>query len=73
MLTLGDIATEVAKVRQAIDQLSVAGHANHALASYAYGVCDNLIDSLNETAREIQNQVQEVGEEDGESDSGAAE
>jgi len=73
MLTLGDIANEILKIREAIDAVEVKGQDNRTRLSYAYKICENLIEKINETAREIQNQVQEAGDESGEQDSGAAE
>lgn len=73
MLTLGDIANEILKIREAVDEVEVKGQENRSRLSYAYKTCENLIECINETAREIQNQVQEAGEDDGEPDSGTAE
>lgn len=73
MLTLADIRNQIFKIREAIDGVEVKGHENRSLASYAYQLCNDLIEALNETAHEIQNRVQEAGEDDGEPDSGTAE
>lgn len=73
MITIMEIAKEIAKVRDVVDQIEVSGRNNAAKIAVAYDTCNSLIDSLNKAAQEIQNGTQKVSEENGESDTGTAE
>lgn len=63
MITLGDIITELVKIRNVIDDIEVKGKENASRLCYVYDKCDDLIKALNKAAEEIQNGSKEEPQE----------
>lgn len=85
MQTLYDLGMEIAKIREAINGLTVKGSENAALVIYAVNRCNDLIKALNEFVNQQHNPPDgqngedenvdpgtEEGDTDGEPDRGAA-
>lgn len=78
VITIGDIITELANIRNVVDTIEVKGKDNASKLCYIYDKSNDLIGLLNKTVEEIQNgsnnepqentTLTEVGEANGELD-----
>lgn len=59
MINLNVLMSEIAKIRDAIDQVEAKGHANRSLLVFAYNNCNELLNQLGKILEEAQKQAEE--------------